>query len=75
MAPTNPFGVLDHDVKLPHGVSVHNAFRVTPCAEGCLLSFVVPGPAGASQDSFASDVAHVQKDLATLKKLLEQSAP
>lgn len=74
MAPTNPFGVLDHDVKLPHGVSVHNAFRVTPCAQGCLLSFFVPRPAGASQESFASDVAHVQKDLATLKKLLEQSA-
>lgn len=74
MAPANPFGVLDHDVKLPNGVSVHNAFRVTPCAEGCLLSFVVPRPAGASQESFASDVAHVQKDLATLKQLLEQSA-
>ena len=37
MAPANSFGVLDHDVTLPNGVNVHNAFRVTPCAKGSLL--------------------------------------
>nr|WP_145547976.1 SRPBCC family protein [Variovorax boronicumulans] len=74
MAPANPFGVLDHDVKLPNGVSVHNAFRVTPCGAGCLLSFVVPRPAGVSQERFAADIAHVQRDLAALKELLERRA-
>ena len=45
MAPVNAFGVLDHDVTLPNGVSVHNAFRVTPCGEGSsLLCFVVVRP-------------------------------
>jgi len=74
MVPANSFGVLDHDVTLPNGVIIHNAFRVTPCGEGCLLSFVVPRLAGVSQDSFESDIAHVQRDLATLKELLEQRA-
>lgn len=74
MVSANPFGVLDHDVTLPNGVRVHNAFRVTPRGEGCLFSFVVPRLAGASQESFASDIAHVRRDLATLKKLLEQRA-
>lgn len=74
MVPANPFGVLDHDVTLPNGVSVHNAFRITPCGEGCLLSFVVPRLDGVSQESFESDVAHVRRDLATLKRVLEQGA-
>jgi hypothetical protein len=74
MVPANPFGVLDHDVTLPHGVSVHNAFRVTPCGEGCLLTFVVPRLAGVSQESFDADIAHVRRDLAALKELLEQRA-
>lgn len=74
MVPANPFGVLDHDVTLPNGVNVHNAFRVTPRGEGCLLTFVVPRPAGVSQESFESDMAHVQRDLSALKELLEQRA-
>ncbi|WP_197893946.1 hypothetical protein [Variovorax sp. RA8] len=74
MAPANPFGVLDHDVTLPDGFSVRNAFRVTPCGEGCLLTFVVPRQAGVSQENFDADVAHVRRDLAKLKDLLEQRA-
>jgi len=72
MAPVNAFGVLDHDVTLPNGVRVHNAFRVTPCGEGSLLSFVVLRPADASAQSFEADVAHVRRDLAALKQLVER---
>lgn len=72
MAPTNGFGVLDHDVTLPDGVTVHNAFRVTPCGDGSLLSFVVLRSAGVSQESFDADVAHVRRDLLALKQILEQ---
>jgi hypothetical protein len=71
MAPANPFGVLDHDVQLPDGTTVHNAFRVTPCGDGSLLTFVVLRLPGVAQKDFDADVAHVRKDLATLKKLLE----
>lgn len=72
MAPANPFGVLDHDVTLPDGSRVHNAFRVTPCGDGSLLSFVVLRSAGTSQKNFDADVAHVRADLLALKQLLER---
>ena len=71
MVPRNAFGVLDHDVTTPDGVTTHNAFRVTPVDEGCALSFVVLRQAGASDADFARDAAHVLKDLRTLKTLME----
>ena len=76
MSPANPFGVLDHDVTLPDGTTVHNAFRVTPCGDAAsMLSFVVLRLAGVSQADFDADVAHVRKDLAALQQLLERQAP
>jgi hypothetical protein len=75
MAPANPYGVLDHDVTLPDGTTVHNALRVTPCGDHTsLLTFVVLRLQGVAEDAFAADVAHVRSDLAALKKLLEQQA-
>jgi len=71
MAPRNDFGVLDHDVTTPDGVTTHNAFRVTPVDEGCALSFVVLRQVGASDEAFAADAAHVLKDLRSLKGLME----
>ncbi len=71
MAPQNAFGVLDHDVTLPDGTSVHNALRVTPCGYGSLLTFVVLRLECVSQESFDADVAHVRRDLAALTRLLE----
>lgn len=76
MAPANPYGVLDHDVTLPDGTTVHNAFRVTPCGDkASLLSFVVLRLEGVGQADFDADVAQVRKDLATLQQLLERQAP
>jgi hypothetical protein len=74
MAPANSFGVLDHDVTLPDGVQVHNAFRVTPCGGGSLLTFVVLRAEGVGQEDFDADVAHVRSDLQALKELLEREA-
>jgi hypothetical protein len=71
MAPANKFGVLDHDVTLPDGTTVHNAFRVTPAGPGCLLSFVVLRLPGVSDEAYAADVAHVTADLAALKQVVE----
>lgn len=71
MAPRNDFGVLDHDVTTPDGVTTHNAFRVTPVDEGCALTFVVLRMAGASDEEFERDAAHVLKDLRALKALME----
>ncbi|MGM9482270.1 SRPBCC family protein [Roseateles sp. NT4] len=72
MAPRNDFGVLDHDVTTPDGVTTHNAFRVTPVDEGCALTFVVLRTAGASDEDLERDAAHVLKDLRALKGLVEQ---
>jgi len=41
MAAPNAFGVLDHDVTGPDGRTFHNAMRVTPSGDGCVLSFTV----------------------------------
>jgi hypothetical protein len=76
MAPTNEFGVLDHDVELPDGTTVHNAFRVTPCGEAAsLLTFVLLRLPGVSQKDFDADQANIEKDLLALKKLLERRLP
>lgn len=72
MAPKNDFGVLDHDVTTPDGMTTHNAFRVTPVDDGCALTFVVLRMAGASDEAFAADAAHVLKDLRALKGLMEE---
>lgn len=74
MAPENAFGVLDHVVTLPDGTAVHNAFRVTPCDGGSVLSFVVLRAAGASDEAFDKDVAHVRHDLQALARVLEQQS-
>jgi hypothetical protein len=67
--------MVSSNVTLPNGASVHNAFRVTPCGDGSLLTFVVLRLGGVSQEDFDADVAHVRRDLAALKQLLEQRAP
>ncbi|MBW8893021.1 MAG: hypothetical protein JF617_13095 [Burkholderiales bacterium] len=72
MAPRNEFGVLDHDVTTSDGVTTHNAFRVTPVDAGSVLTFVVLRMAGASDEAFEQDVAHVLKDLRALKTLMEE---
>lgn len=74
MAPRNPFGVLDHDVTLPDGTTVHNAFRVTPAGSGSVLSFVVLRLPGVTPQAFRQDVDHVASDLRALKALLEAPA-
>ncbi|WP_157256053.1 SRPBCC family protein [Pelomonas sp. Root1217] len=77
MAPRNDFGVLDHDVTTPDGVTTHNAFRVTPVDEGSALTFVVlrmaGAGAGAGDEDFERDAAHVRKDLRALKALMERA--
>jgi hypothetical protein len=73
MAPRNNFGVLDHDVTLPNGVTVHNAFRVTPAGDGSTLSFVVLRLPDVTAEAFEKDVAHVASDLGALKNLLERA--
>lgn len=71
-ADDNPYRVLDHDVTLPDGRKFHNAFRVIPNGAGSEAVFSVFRQPGATDQAFRDDWKAVEKDLHTLKKLLEQ---
>ena len=72
-AQRNPYGVLDHDVRLESGVIIHNPMRVVPNGEGSEFIFTLIRQPGMSDEKFAADRAAVEKDLRTLKELLERS--
>lgn len=66
----NPYGVLDHDVTAG-GRTTHNAMRIVPNGDGAEFSFVLMQTPNLSDAEFERDAAAVQKDLDTLKRLLE----
>lgn len=75
MAEPNTLGVLDHEVTLPDGAKVHNAFRVSPVDEHhCAFTFLVIKQPDQTTEAFRADVLHVERDLAALKELLESEA-
>lgn len=70
--PPNDLGVADHDVVLETGVAVHNPIRVVPNGTGSTVIFTLMRQPGVTQQQFNEDAKTVQKDLETLKALLEQ---
>ncbi len=71
-APSNDFGILDHDVTLPGGETVRNPMRVIPNGDGCDVIFTVRRTPGMSEADFAGDVNAVTADLATLRTLMHR---
>lgn len=71
-AENNSLGVMDHDVRLESGVTVHNPMRVVPNGEGSEFIFTLIRRSGMSDEKFTEDKAAVEKDLRTLKDLLER---
>jgi hypothetical protein len=71
-APRNVFGVIDHDVKLESGATIHNPMRVMPNGEGSEFVFTLIRRPGMSDVQFAQDKAAVENDLQTLKEPLER---
>jgi hypothetical protein len=71
-AERNSFGVMDHDVQLESGVTIHSPMRVVPNGAGSELTFTLIRRPGVSDGEFAQDKAAVEKDLKTLKELLER---
>ncbi len=70
--PENDLGVADHDVTLPTGDTVRNPLRVLPDgSDGCELVFTVRRQPAHSAAEFEADCEAVQRDLATLKQILE----
>jgi hypothetical protein len=70
-AERNDFGVLDHDVTLASGQTVHNPMRVVANADGSELVFTLFRRPEMSDDEFAADASAVERDLAALRRLLE----
>lgn len=71
-APPNPFGVLDHDVTLPDGSTVHNPLRVLPHPLGAEVVFTLRRLEGVTADASEADAAAVLADLERLRALLER---
>ncbi|SDQ90860.1 hypothetical protein SAMN05444161_1037 [Rhizobiales bacterium GAS191] len=69
--PRNGFGVLDHRVTLPGGADVEVPMRVIANGEGSEVLFTLFRLPDMSPEKFAEDAAWVERDLATLKALLE----
>lgn len=68
----NDFGVLDHDVTLESGASVHNPMRVLARdPEHSELVFTLFRRSGVTDDEFDADARAVERDLQRLKQLLE----
>jgi hypothetical protein len=74
-APPNELGVLDHWVTLPSGEVFHNPMRVVADGDACEVVFTLRRQDGTSDADFERDAAAVTADLATLKRILESSAP
>ena len=67
----NALGVLDHDVLLESGASVHNPVRVVANGGGSEVIFTLFRRPDMTADDFEADAHAVERDLAALKSLLE----
>ncbi|MFF8381919.1 SRPBCC family protein [Streptomyces sp. NPDC015661] len=72
-APRNDLGVLDHDVTLPSGETVHNPVRVIADGPRSEVVFTLRRQPGTGDADFERDAATVTADLARLKELLESA--
>jgi hypothetical protein len=68
----NEFGVLDHIVFAESGAESSNAMRVVANGTGAEIMFTVLRTPGMTEEVLAADAAAVQRDLNTLKALLER---
>jgi hypothetical protein len=70
--PRNNFGVADHYVKTPDGKTFHNPMRVSQNGEVCDVTFTLKRLPDATDEEFERDAATIEKDLRTLKEILEK---
>ena len=70
----NELGVLDHYVKLGSGVEIYVPMRVISNGEGSEVLFTLFQAPDMSDEAFPEDAKQVERDLATLKVVLEDAA-
>jgi hypothetical protein len=68
----NALGVLDHDVLLDSGTTVHVPLRVLPNGTGSEVVLTIFRPPDASDEAFEADARWVERDLGALKALMER---
>lgn len=71
-AEKNKFGILDHDVTLSSGAKFSNPMRVFPNNDGSEVVFTLYRRPQMADQNFVEDAELVEKDLITLKTLLEK---
>ena len=71
-ADKNGFGILDHDVTLPSGVTFYNPMRVFPNKDGSELIFTIYQRPGMSDGDFRHEEDLMKADLERLKALIEK---
>jgi len=69
--PRNGFGIADHTVLLPSGAAIQIPMRVIPNGDGCEILFTLFRQPDMSDERFQHDADWVERDLRTLKALLE----
>lgn len=65
-------GILDHDVLLPDGASVHNPLRVLRNQEGSEVVFTLYRLPDVTDAAFEKDAALVREDLLRLRDAMEK---
>ncbi len=71
-AEKNDFGVLDHYVTTAQGIEIYVPMRVVPNGSGSEVIFTLLKMSGMSDKQFAEDAGMVERDLRTLKSVLER---
>ena len=67
----NPFGILDHYVTSAPGTNIHVPMRVVPNGSGSEVMLTLFQGLGMSDEKLAQDIRWVERDLQTLKRVLE----
>jgi hypothetical protein len=70
-SPHNAFGVMDHTVDLGDGKAVHVPLRVVPNSDGAEVILTLFRQPDMDDERFAADIKWVNRDLKTLKALIE----
>ncbi len=68
----NNYGVLDHYVRFASGEEIMNPVRVIPNGSGSEVIFTIYQTPDMSGERFNTDSGMVEKDLNTLKSILEK---
>jgi len=71
--PRNTMGVMDHFVSSAPGVEIYVPMRIVANGSGSEVIFTLFRMPGMTDEEFTADAGMVERDLATLKKVMEAS--